>query len=325
MPPSRSAPLAWAPGVCPRRRCAAGATMPGCSGRTLRVRGRARRPESSTSSSARWRTRPSCCPRARCRSSRRTPGTLSRTSRPRPPFRCAGGHRAALGSARARVGARQYASAAPRTLCLAREAGPLLVLCAGDSSMLLKVSRARLGSAVHTERLSPLSDRPRASTAGPLAAPGSMLRGRGWGARNRVPTARAPPAGVPGGVGRALHGAAAVLLLRQLRQDLCVPAAAGRQPHLVGQPRHGAAPHARRGGHRAERRACAPLAAPAWCADRDPRAALQHPRAASHRLLPARLRERTTGRAGPSRASVLGRLRMRCQAGCLCVRCSYVA
>jgi len=63
------------------------------------------------------------------------------------------GHRAALGSARARVGARQYASAAPRTLCLAREAGPLLVLCAGDSSMLLKVSRARLGSAVHAERL----------------------------------------------------------------------------------------------------------------------------------------------------------------------------
>jgi len=78
------------PWGCPRRRCAAGAAMLGCSGRTWRVRGRARRPESSTSSSARWRTRPSCCPRARCRSSRRTPGMSSRTSRPRPPSRCTG-------------------------------------------------------------------------------------------------------------------------------------------------------------------------------------------------------------------------------------------
>lgn len=52
---------------------------------------------------------------------------------------------------------------------------------------------------------------------GPCAHPAPCCAGAAGVSRDRAPTARAPPSGVPGGVGRALHGAAAVLLLRQLR------------------------------------------------------------------------------------------------------------
>jgi len=63
--------------------------------------------------------------------------------------------------------------------------------------------------------------------------------------------------GLLGGLWQALDWPGDMLLLRQLCQAVRVPAAAGRQPHLVGQPRHGTAPCARRGRHRGERCRCA--------------------------------------------------------------------